>query len=74
MDVGIVDAALTAASAAAVADEEVPAADAVPAGPAAGELELDAELQAASAKRAAARPTPASLLRLGLMGSPWMRG
>jgi hypothetical protein len=65
MVVGIVDAVLTAASAAARADDEVPAADAdaVPAGAElelAGELELADELQAASASSAAARPTPAS--------------
>jgi hypothetical protein len=76
MVVGIVDAVLTAASAAATADEDVPAADAdaVPAATAvdgaelAGALELADELQAAIASRAAAMTTPPGIA--GLMGSP----
>jgi hypothetical protein len=77
MVVGIVDADLTAATAAATADEEVPTAeaDAVPAADAApvvadaGADELEpAELQAARARTAAVMTTPPSLV--GLMVSP----
>jgi hypothetical protein len=74
MPVGIVDADFTVAWAAARADAltpvasvpavAVPDADEAPvvAGAAGDELELAAELQAASARRAAARPAPANLL------------
>jgi hypothetical protein len=71
-----VDADFTAATAAATAEEEVPAADADAAPLAAavdelelaGALELADELQAAIARRAAAMTTPPSLA--GLIGSP----
>jgi hypothetical protein len=82
MAVGIVEADLTAAAAAATAEEVVPAAeaDAVPGADAApvaagvdelelaGALELADELQAAIARRAAAMTAPPS--RAGLMRSP----
>jgi hypothetical protein len=70
MDVGIADHARTAASAAETADEVAPVPDVAPAAAAdaAGapedELEFAAELHAASARAAAARPTPISLLDL----------
>jgi hypothetical protein len=70
MDVGIADHFCTAAWAAAPADEVPPAPDVVAAAlaDAAGALEdepeLAAELHAASARAAATRPTPISLLDL----------